>query len=250
MSFIRLNHRESFLTANRALRRAIAAVIDADDLVYRVLRQPGFRPVASIFPGSMTLAGLPLASPIGSESRDTLDDARRLMVQARAELGDAVDRPLRLLTTENPLSVKTAEYLQQRLALIGLRLTIDRQIFKLWLQKGAAGDFDLLMSQWAPDYDDPMTFADLLASWNPNNRGGYNNLEYDELIAQTMRTMDPLQRRDVFLRMQQLALEDVAIIPLWDDAQLYLQHPRLRGVVRTPYAGDPILHYAWLEAEQ
>ena len=42
-----------------------------------------------------------------------------------------------------------------------------------------AGEFDLVTAGWGPDYDDPLTFADLFTSWNKNNRGLYSNPELD-----------------------------------------------------------------------
>jgi oligopeptide transport system substrate-binding protein len=39
-----------------------------------------------------------------------------------------------------------------------------------------------LLSAWGPDYNDPMTFADLLHSANENNHGRYKNPQYDALV--------------------------------------------------------------------
>jgi hypothetical protein len=38
----------------------------------------------------------------------------------------------------------------------------------------------------------------------------------------------------------------VPAIPIYENARLYVQHPRLQGVVRAPFGGDPILRYAHL----
>ena len=57
-----------------------------------------------------------------------------------------------------------------------------------------AGDFDLAMAGWGPDYDDPLTFADLFTSWNKNNRGAYSNPELDALVAQIKVEMNAEKR--------------------------------------------------------
>ena len=54
---------------------------------------------------------------------------------------------------------------------LGLDIKIDKQIFKQRLAKMLSGDFDMVLAGWGPDYDDPLTFGDLFASWNLNNRG-------------------------------------------------------------------------------
>ena len=54
-----------------------------------------------------------------------------------------------------------------------------------------AGDFDIVGAGWGPDFDDIMTFGDLFASWNLNNRGRYNNPEYDAAVRVAMNSTDP-----------------------------------------------------------
>lgn len=248
LMYLNLNQREGRLTRNRALRKAIQAAVNPDELVYKVLRQPGLVPTDSLFPSMLRVGDQAFTTvyPPPSVSRD-LETARRWLTQARAELGAALDEPIHLLVGDSPSMVKAAEYFQARLALLGLEVRIDRQILKLWLQKGHRGEFDVVLAGWFPDYDDPMTFADLFVSWNPNNRGRYASDEYDQLITTATQELDPDTRNRAFDRMQALLVEEAPMIPLFQSAVLYVQNPGLKGVVRTPFAGDPILRYAWLE---
>ena len=88
---------------------------------------------------------------------------------------------LTILTVSSPTGTKVAEYLQGLLEQkLGLKTVIDQQSFKQYLSKVQRGEFDLAMSSWYPDFDDLVTYADLLASYNANNRGRYVNLEYDK----------------------------------------------------------------------
>jgi oligopeptide transport system substrate-binding protein len=107
-----------------------------------------------------------------------------------------------------------------------------------------AGDFDMVASAWGPDYDDPLTYADLFASWNMNNRGRYHNPEYDRMVAIAQRSIDPPARNTAFARIQDIVIEDAVIIPLYERGYLYVQHPRLRGVKRRVFGGDPNYMYA------
>ena len=89
-----------------------------------------------------------------------------------------------LLTSDNPVSNVQSEWLQEVLKqTLGLTIKIDKQIFKQRLAKMSSGEFGILMGGWGPDYNDPLTFGDLFASWNLNNRGKYKSAEMDALIA-------------------------------------------------------------------
>ena len=88
-----------------------------------------------------------------------------------------------MLTGDNPLSTRVAEYYQDMLKRqLGLDVRIDSQIFKQRLAKMLAGDFDMVMAGWGPDYADPLTFGDLFLTGNVNNRGQYSNPAYDQII--------------------------------------------------------------------
>ena len=45
-----------------------------------------------------------------------------------------------------------------------IAVKIDKQIPKQRLAKMTAGDFDMVLAGWGPDYNDPLTFGDLYAS--------------------------------------------------------------------------------------
>ena len=130
--------------------------------------------------------------------------------------------------------------------MLGLDVRLDRQIFKQRIQKMNSGDYDMVLANWGPDFDDPITFGELFASWNLINRGRFSSAEYDRLVRIAQGAGDPAARFAAMNGLQILVRDEVPVIPLYENARLYVQHPRLRGVVRAPFGGDPILRYAWL----
>ena len=107
-----------------------------------------------------------------------------------------------------------------------------------------AGDFDIVGAGWGPDFDDIMTFGDLFASWNLNNRGRYNNPEYDATVRVAMNSTDPRTRMDAMAKAQSIIEEDVVVIPIYEQGVIYLLHPKVRGVRRTVVGGDPDFTHA------
>jgi len=247
--FMEFNHREDRLTRNYHLRRAIQAVNDSPELVYRIIKLPGNLPGASLFP--VWLKGVdgyfrqeyPLTDPPPDD-----DLGRRHLATAIDELGLDGPPTLVMLIGDSPTAKKQAEYYQnvykQKL---GIDIRIDAQIFKQRLAKMTAGDFDIVMAGWGPDYDDPMTFADLFASWNENNRGRYSNPELDEAVDVARSSSDTATRMDAMAKVQQILYDDAVIVVNYERGSVYVSHPRLKGIVRRAVGTDPDYTGAWIE---
>lgn len=249
--YLEFNHQDQHITANRWLRKTIQAVIDVNELVYRVIATPGTRPARSIF--ASWLMGVddtfvreyppPVVTP-------SIEKARHYLQRAKRELGVTALPPLRLLADDSPGGQKVTQYLQRALQQsLGLEVKVDMQIFKQRLAKMSSGDFDMVIAGWGPDYNDPLTYGDLFFSGNMNNRGRYNSEVYDEAVLQAQSAVDPLLRMQAFARMQRLLVDDVIILPLYERGRSYIEHPQLRGVIRRAIGGDPYFYSAFISPE-
>ncbi len=239
--YIEFNHREGRPTGNLNLRKAMQYANDPAELVYKVTKLPGYLPGESLFP--VWLKGVngffreeypaPVATP-------NLEKARRYLEQAKRELGVTEIPPLVLLTGDNPISNIQSEYYQQVFRKsLGLDIKIDKQIFKQRLAKMLSGDFDMVLAGWGPDYDDPLTFGDLLASWNLNNRGRYSNPEIDKWVRVAQTSQDPKTRMDAFGEIQQIIFDDAAHLYNYERGVTYVVNPQMQGLVRRAVGPDP-----------
>ena len=225
-------------------------VTDSSELVYKVIKLPGNLPGESLFP--VWLKGVngyfrqeyPAPRPVVDIER-----AREHLARAKEELGYEELPPLIFLTGDNPASNKQSEYFQEVYkSRLGLEVKIDRQIFKQRLAKMTAGDYDMVLAGWGPDYADPLTFGDLFASWNQNNRGRYANPVLDEWVAVAQSSLDPEERMQAFAEIQQILHDDVVILMNYERGSVYVRDPRLKGVVRRAVGTDPDFTGAWIES--
>lgn len=248
--YIDFNHRPGRVTANYHLRRAIQLVSDSGELVNKVIGLPGYIPAKSLFP--TWLRGLD--GPFRAEFPPTeveidLAAAREHIDLAKRELGLDAIPPLVLLTDDSPISNKQSEYYQDLFRrTLGLEIRIDKQIFKQRLEKMTSGDFDMVMAGWGPDYSDPLTYGDLYASWNGNNRGRYDNPELDAQVRIAQSSLDQPTRMAAFAEIQRILIEDAAQIPGYERGNVYVQIPELKGVIYRQVSPDPDYTSAWLEA--
>ncbi len=247
--YMELNFRDGRVTRNRHLRKALQLAFDAGELVYRVIKVPGNQPADSLFPSWLMGVNERFRKeypPV--PNRPDLPEARRHLALAMQELG--LDRPpsLVLLTGDNPASNRQSEYLQAHYArTLGIDIKIDRQIFKQRLAKMTRGDFDIVMAGWGPDYADPLTFGDLFASWNLNNRGRFSNPDYDHWVRVAQSSLDPRERMAAFGELQRIIYQEVPIIPQYERGSVYVMDPHVKGVVRRSVGTDPDYTFAWIE---
>ena len=247
--FLEFNHRDGRLTGNRNLRKAMILAQDSGELVYKVTKTPGYLPGESLFPRFLEgVRGKFRDEYPAPTYRMDVPAARAHLEQARVELGLDEFPPLVLLTGDNPVSNIQSEYFQAVFKRnLGLDLKIDRQIFKQRLAKMTSGEFDLVLAGWGPDYNDPLTFGDLFASWNLNNRGRYSSPEYDRQVRIAQSAMDAPTRMAAFAEMQRLIHEDVVIIPNYERGVAYVTHPRVKGIVRRVVGADTDYTTAWID---
>ncbi len=256
-SYIEFNHRKErpddatklMLGRNDNFRKAITLAIPTSDIVNRVIGIPGFILGNSIIPHCISGKKLswpeehplPVLKPNAKLAREYLEKAR---LELKLEKFPSVD----LLITDDPRTLPQGEYLQYILAKnLGLKINLDIQTFKHRLKKQAEGSFDMAMTNWGPDYDDPMTYADLMTSSNENNRGKYSSPEYDKIIADAQNCADPILRNQLFEQAQKHIRDHAVIVPIFERATVYVAHKQLKGMTRTCLGADPCLIHAWIE---
>lgn len=243
------NHRPERLTSNWHLRKALQLAQDSNELVNRVIKLPGYLPGVSFFPEWVSGVNAPLREEFPPpEHQRNAGLAREHLQQALAELGLSRLPPLVLLSGDSPVARLQAEYYQELWRReLGVEILIDEQIFRQRLDKMSNGDFDMVLSGWGPDYNDGLTFADLYASWNLNNRGNYNNPELDALVRIAQSSLDQAERVRAFAEIQRIVYEDAVQITNYERGYVYSVHPQLKGVVRRVFGAETDYSYAWIE---
>ena len=91
-------------------------------------------------------------------------------------------------------------------------------------------DFSVAWAGWVADYRDAKDFLFLLQSTSHDlNNGAYNNPKYDALITASDAARDPADRGRLLAEAEQLALDDVALAPVFNQASRDLVSPAVRG---------------------
>ncbi|NQZ56256.1 MAG: peptide ABC transporter substrate-binding protein [Lentisphaeraceae bacterium] len=248
VAYIEFNSRPGRLTANKNLRKAISMVINRQDIVNKVLGVPGFVPTSSLFPSwlkgvdKLLYEEYPLAFTPSDASL-----AKGYLEKAKEELGKDKIELTYLYSggdSESNIAVYIQEQLQEKL---GIKVNLDKQIFKIRIEKSLQGTFDFLGGGWGPDYNDPMTYGDLFSSWNKNNRGRFKNDKYDELVKKANNSIDQKFRMQCFYEMHKILQDEVPIFPTYEKGGIFMADPRVKGYFRNIIGPDPYLTYVRIE---
>jgi len=131
---------------------------------------------------------------------------------------------------------------------LGVRVNIVSMEQKTLLSQRRALDYQILRSDWAGDYLDPMTFLEVFSSDSGNNHTGWSSADYDSLLSRAARTAKPSARYALLARAEEILLREVPIIPIYYYTTVRLISPSLRGWYPTLLDRHPY-KYLWLANE-
>ncbi len=118
---------------------------------------------------------------------------------------------------------------------IGVEIDIEMVTFKERLSRTKSLNHDFVLNSWGADYQDPMTFLDLLTSFNGNNVTGFKDDNYDGLIKKATQTPDRAKRIGYLIAAEKYLAEKMPIVPLYQELELYLFNENLKGVELSPF---------------
>ena len=79
------------------------------------------------------------------------------------------------------------------------------------------------MIGWSADYLDPQDFLSLLfTTSSQQNNMNYSNADFDKLCAQADVEQEPAKRIELYRKAQDIAIQDVAWVPLYVQVNPYL----------------------------
>ena len=233
--YIAPNHNKPELQ-NANLRLAFAYAIDSEHIVTNIMKD------GSLAANYIVPVGL-ATGPDGKDFRDTsstylnydLDLAKEYWEVAKTELGIS-SITLSLLIEDSEESKTNAEQIQSDLQqLDGVTITIETVIKSVRLDRMRAGDYDLGLTRWGPDYADPFTYLGTLFPTGTNyNYSQYSNADYDALVAKTAPggefATDEMERWLAFKELEAILLNEAGVIPIWQSGEAILISPNVTGI--------------------
>lgn len=202
------------------VRKALALCLDKRRIVEKITR--GGEKVASC----LTPPGTANYEPPEGLGHDP-ELARRLLAEAGFPGGQGFPTFNYLYNTAELHKQVAIEMQQMWKRELGINMELRQTEWKVYLAAQSQLDYDTSRSSWVGDYNDPNTFLDMFMSNNGNNRTGWKNPQYDELMRQA-NTLTDRTRRAKLLRQAETLLvkEDAPIAPLFFYVGVNIFDPR------------------------
>ncbi|MFD8818877.1 ABC transporter substrate-binding protein [Streptomyces sp. NPDC059627] len=212
---------------SKAVRQAMAQVINRDELVAKVYGQQA-EPLYSLVPASITGHSNSFFNKYGDPS---VSKARTLLTAAN------ITTPVKLTlhyTTDHygPATKQEFEVLKQQLNGSGLfDVSIEGTAWSSYQTNERKGDYDVYGMGWFPDFPDADNFlAPFLDKDNFLKSPYVNNRIINTLIPDSRREADRASATSSLTEIQDDVANDVPVLPLWQGKQYVAARDDITGV--------------------
>ena len=234
------NHHAGAL-ANSNLRLAISNAIDRESLVSNY-----------VMDGSeATYTAIPLQFAPNAETGKffaedqqqfsdyvgfNVDKARQYLETAKSELNkDKFELNLIYANDSGDTIVKVVQAIKSQVEenLPGVTLNLQPMPKAEYLSHVTSNSYDIAVTNWAPDYDDPMTFFTLWTTEGSEIAEHWSNSEYDKIISDCTTgelSTDYEARWNAMYDAEKILLENAVIAPLYTNVTATLMSDNVTGI--------------------
>ncbi|KEI03482.1 peptide ABC transporter substrate-binding protein [Clostridium botulinum] len=121
--------------------------------------------------------------------------------------------------------------------------------FSDYLTKSQAGEFDICMSGWGADYNDPSSMTEELRKDNGNNHGKYFNPKYEEICKKANVELDAVKRLELFKEAEKILIaKDAGVAPIFYKDLSGAEQKFIKGVQNPAFGG--MYEFKWASIEK
>lgn len=148
-------------------------------------------------------------------------------------------------------SDQLTQYLQSQWTkeLKGLKINITNIPEKSSDSRAQQGNFDIYLSHWGGDFNDPMTFMQIPMTGTSYNYGKWSNSTYDNLVkkAGNEDANNPEKRWNDLVKAAKIVNGNQAITPIYQQTAAYLQNKRVHGLIHNTAGTQWSYKYAYVD---
>lgn len=225
------------------VRRALAYAVNREEIV-ETITLAGQQPAYSVMP--------PFLPDYPSKNLEigTFDDSLALLAEAGYGPQAKPFPTIEILYNTQEAHRAIAEKIAASWRQLGLRVKLLNQEWKVYLDTQKKIDYDVCRSAWIGDYLDPNTFLNLFVTDGANNRTGWGDPRYDDLIRAAEVEVDPEKRMRIFQKAEAILLEQLPVIPIHFYVTRNLVNPRLGGFHENIMNVHPPKYWYWMSDEE
>ncbi len=226
--FLGFNLNHAPLGDSPELREALSLALDRDVLVEKVVAR-GEAPAYAFVPPGVANYAAPDVGYSRMSRKDRLARAQQLYRAAGYGPDNPLDIEVRYNTSETHRRVAIAVQEMWNEAL-GFEAELINEEFRVLVANLRAMEItQIFRLTWNGDYNDATAFLSMFQTDNPSNMYGYSNGEFDRLMQDAARQVDPDRRRLYLEEAERELLEDFAVLPVYYPVSKHLVRCNLQG---------------------
>ncbi len=217
------------------VRRALALSVDREALTNRLLKTgelPGYGIVPPVIPG-YTAAAFDFK---GRSLAERQAEARSLLAAAGYDAAHPLTFTFR--HRAGMANRRIAIALADMWSAVGVKAELQQDDLALHYAALRAHDFEVADAgpSW---FTDPEYYLSAYTTTSSSNYSSYSNAAFDKLMDDAGATADPAQRFATFAKAEAVALNDIAVAPLFFNVNTDLVAPYVRGFEPSPTGDHP-----------
>lgn len=240
---------------NKNIRLALSLSIDRDVVTKKVLGNGSTLPTGFV------------ANDLASNSKTGEDFAKEQSVNNTVDYNSALAKKYWkkglqeigqknltfdvLSSNDEADSDQLTQYLQSQWTkeLKGLKINITNIPEKSSDSRAQQGNFDIYLSHWGGDFNDPMTFMQIPMTGTSYNYGKWSNAAYDNLVrkAGNEDANNPEKRWNDLVKAAKIVNGNQAITPIYQQTTAYLQNKRVHGLIHNTAGTQWSYKYAYVD---
>jgi peptide/nickel transport system substrate-binding protein len=223
------------IMSDKAVRQALNLSAQRDVISTQLYAGEEFEP-----PTANILAGIPSMESPNTSWEFNIEEAKRILeeagwtMQGDVRAKDGVELNITFVTSINPVRQKEQAIIKQALEQIGFRVELRQVDAAVFFDSSAGNEQntshfynDIEMYTTGPTTPIPVDYmltwyagpegeniAQASNNWSGQNYGRYQNAEYDQLFEQARLETDLEKAAELFIQLNDILINDVAVIPL------------------------------------
>src|SRR5947209_2766414 len=232
LQYVAMNLRDPLLRDAR-VRQALSCATNVQPIIHYLMRDLA-RTADSVLPPEHWAYASPQRKPCGTEEAENL-----LAKAGYPRWKDGVRARLSMKTSTDEFARLLAATLQSQWQRVGVKLDIRSFEFATFYSDVTKGSYQLYSLRWVGGSNqDPDVFSYAFDSSRmpPSgaNRSYYSNPELDTLLASARSTINQLQRKLDYARVQQILARDLPYLNLWYMDNVIIHTKRVKNVKTSP----------------
>lgn len=224
------------------VRKALAMTVDRDLLVESVMQ--------GIVDSSYALTPPDTLGYFPPRTFDyDPDEARRLLAEAGYPNGEGFPEFEVLYNTQESHRRIAVAIQQMWMRELNIPATLLNQEWQVYLENQDNMNYEVSRRGWIGDYVDPTTFLEMYITDGGNNKTGFSDPRYDEIITrEAPHTLDRDKRYALYQEAETILMNQMPIMPIYTYKTKHLVHPSVKGMPAN-IMDHYNYKYVWLDPE-